>query len=374
MGMAGIKTPKKPQLPPSALARRMAQAADLAGNADGVASKEELKEVAGPGAQKALAKVDGLSGKRARAADALIANAASESIQTLDPMLKALPASMRRLALELDALWGNSDGQITPGEMERVAGLYLAALPFYFDDAQALLELADVLKLNDGRPAQQSSVLKLRLAVADTDTTEVTANRPYREILEEAIAESEVPGAPELLRDMLAHRPRYHRLSVLDHTAAAVKSAQALCDKAGVDWKLAGATMLLHDVGKVLDRHARDDDDGYSFFNHEEAGARWLKEKNLDPELVFQVKYHAALRVGTLDEIREVAQDNPERIGRMVLVYLADQVAKGDTPGNLQSMQEQKAKVLALADQAGLDGPALFDAANDMIRSGAWKI
>jgi putative nucleotidyltransferase with HDIG domain len=376
MGMSGIKSPKGPQVPPTQLGRRMAQAADLAGNADGVASQSELKAISGTGAKKALSKVDGLSFQRAKEVDALIHSAGSESLATLDPQLKVLPPAMRRLALELDGLWGNSDGQLSAQEFERVAGYYLAALPFYFDDAQALLELADFLKLDDAGapPAAQSSVLQLRLAVANADGAEVTEARPYRALLEEAIAEAEVPGAPGLLRDMVSHRPRYHRLSVLEHTASAVKAARAIAAEAGGDWRLAGATLLLHDIGKVLDRHARDDHDpGYSFFDHEGAGARWLRDRGVDPELVFQVKNHAMVRHSTADELRALAGGDQKRLGHMMLVYLSDQVAKGDTEGNMQSLSEQRPKVIALANEAGLDGARLFDFALDQIKSGAWR-
>jgi hypothetical protein len=121
--------------------------------------------------------------------------------------------------------------------------------------------------------------------------------------------------------------------------------------------------MLLHDVGKILERGAVESTGGggrYHFWGHEEAGADWLKGRGLPDDLVFQIRHHADLR--KLDEEGAVAlYGDGEDLRRALVVYVADQVAKGDTKDQLASFAQEEPKLRALAQRCGLCMDALLE-------------
>ncbi|MBI5498510.1 MAG: HDIG domain-containing protein [Deltaproteobacteria bacterium] len=345
-----------PSAPADPVARRLGVEADRKGNADGVASRAELDGLARSMQVKPGAAWDVDAAQRAATAKTLAAE--TKSVATLDPELRAMPPALRRLALELDGIWGNADGKVTPAEVDRVARYYLSALPFFSADARSLLELAQYLKL-DVAAAPVRNVVDLRAALSRVDRKEETAAKPFRALFDEAVAQAEVPGAPELLRDTLRHSPRWHRLSILEHSAVAVDAARELSARAGVDWKAAGATMLLHDVGKILERQVRDGAH-FTFWDHEELGAQWLQDKGVDAEMFFLIQNHSVLRELTVDELEARCGGDRTRMARLAVVYVADQVAKGDTPDQLQSLAQQEPKIREFARRAGVDADALF--------------
>src|SRR5690606_15457159 len=119
----------------------------------------------------------------------------------------------------------------------------------------------------------------------------------------------------------------------------------------------AGATLLLHDVGKILERHAAGR--GFHYHDHEETGARWLEERGVPADVAFHVRHHADLRAKSVAEMVALCGSD-ERLRQAVIVYVADQVAKGVTPDQLVSFDEQAPKIAALSARCGLDADALF--------------
>lgn len=350
-----------------ALAGRLHADADRLGDADGVATAGELAAVAAQ-IRADAPHFDRTARARADHAQALGQAAVQAPVTTLPASLRSLPEATRRLALEIDALWGNADGQITPDEVDRVARFTLATLPMFGGEASALLAIADQLGFVDNvPPAAQPHVLALRTAVLSQDAETVAKNRPYRALFDEAMAIADRPGAPELLRTAGQHNPNWHSLSILEHTAAAADAIATLCAKTGLDWPEAPGVMLLHDVGKILDRQARPEDASrdWSFWDHEHAGAAWLDGRGVDERTRFHVAHHADLRSMNRYALQGLA-GGPARLAEMLVVYVADQVAKGDRPAQIQSFKDQAPKIRALCDKAGIDADALFAAADDV--------
>lgn len=367
--MTEIRPPKS-----ASIQARLAAQADLAGNADGVATRAELAKLAGEIAKSPVAgATDPLhpAAERDEAYAKVLGKSSLDGVQTLAPELQKLPAPLRQLALEIDGNWGNADGQVTAAEIDRVARYYLAALPFFAKDAHHLLELAE--HLGYAKPAAAAkNVLSLRLAIADVDKKEVARGASFRALFDEAVAASDVPGLPGLLRDAAQHNPRWHRLSILEHTAVAVDAAATLAEAARVPWKNAAAVMLLHDVGKLTDRQLTPESDTekarYHFGGHEEAGAAWLRERGVDPDVAFHVAHHADLRSIPADELFEqVCGGDPRKLQEVLVVYVADQVAKGDAPDQLASFAAQEPKIRALCETAGLDAEALLSSRRALI-------
>jgi hypothetical protein len=335
--------------------------ADRQGDGDGVASPAELRKLASVVQSQDAPTLEASHGDRLAAARALVD--AGVPVTTLDSSLRKLPEPLRRLALELDGLWGNADGRVTAEEVGRVATTYLAALPFFTSDAQALLDLAHHLGL-DGTPGRATarSVVDLRVALDRVDRQAVAEARPFRELFDQAVAQGEVAGVPELLRSAAAHSPKWHQLSILEHSAASVEAMRLLAGEAGLDWKDGGAAMLLHDVGKLLTRKVTGDGQTprYAFWAHGTSGATWLEARGLSPELAFLVRHHDVLREYSSDQVVALCGGKAELVGKLVLVYLADQAAKGRTPDQVASLEAETPKILELSQRAGLDGPAML--------------
>lgn len=355
--------PKPKPLAEAAQVRRLAAEADLKGNADGVAEGAELSSVVAELAAKGAAGFDLEAGKRLQTARRLANSASTTPIATLDSRLQRAPEAVRRLALEIDTRWGNADGSTSLEEINRVATYYLAALPFFGGDAGTLLELSSYLgfdkNIGSSLMPRTSSLFDLRCSLRTLSDEEVQCGRPFRELFDEAVAAGERPGDPELLRDLLLHSPRWHQLSILEHTAVAVDVARALSEAAGLDWRDSGGTMLLHDVGKVLDRSVDPTSKEHHFTDHDENGARWLEERGISGEIAFQIRHHGAMREKSVAGLTELAGGDRDRLARMVVVYLADQTAKGRTPEQLRSLAKQMPKLRQLGEKAGLDMPAL---------------
>ncbi len=348
---------------PGALERRLLAAADRAGNADGLVGKAELARLVKQLESRPPASFDRDAEKRLEVARRLLSEAPAQPLSTLEPALRSMPEAVRRLALEIDALWGDADGQVQVEELDRVARYYLAVLPYFSAKAEDLLALASLLKLGSGADqASASGVVALRAAVAKLDSDQASSARPFGELFGEALQAAEIPGAPGLLREALQHSPRWHRLSILEHTAAATEAAHALAEAAGVDWQEAGATLLLHDVGKLLSRHAKERHGELRFYywDHEEVGARWLKQRQVPAELLFQIQNHLEIHRREAAEIIDLAGGDPARVARMLVVAAADSLGKGDTSHYLESWAKLQPRFLELAAFAGLDGPAML--------------
>jgi putative nucleotidyltransferase with HDIG domain len=276
------------------------------------------------------------------------------------------------VAIEIDRLWGQPDGRITVDELERVARYYLAALPFFTKEAGALLELAEHLGFADDRQAAPAAknVLSLRLAMAEVDKGEVARGQAFRALFDEALRAHDDPARPGLLRDVALHQPKWHRLSILEHTAVAVAAIKTLATSMGLEWKDAGAVMLLHDIGKVLERQTVTDPDGrdrHAFWGHEGVGARWLASRGLSPDLVFHVNHHGDLRAIGVEDMVALC-GTKERLAQAIVVYVADQVAKGDTPDQLASFAREWPKIEALCAHAGLDSARLAETRSALIQ------
>jgi len=383
-------------LPPGKISARLLQLADLqAGNADGTATKTEVQALLSRQAEAKTLDAGGChevedlllrDANRSEAQKIVDAGvSSSQGAATLDPELRELPAPLRKLALEIDALWGNSDGKIGIDELDRVARYYLAALPFFAPDAKALLELADRLGYTEtGGLAPSRSVIDLRAALASVDRGAVERGRDFREAYNEAIRCSDLPGAPERIRRAFAHSPRWHSLSILEHTAVAVDAASTLCQepalrptlsRLGVDRMDLAATMLLHDVGKLIDRRIVDtsgnpEERAYAFWNHEEIGAEWLRRHRIDPAIADRVEHHTDIRnyESAEDFWERQAERDPRKLAELIVVYVADQVAKGTKPAQLASFAEEAPKIRALCAKAGLDADALFAARRALVK------
>lgn len=348
--------------------RRMLAAADLAGDADGKVTRAELEGIQAAAAKGVVRTAEAgplghLSAEQADAYERATSAAARGPLPTLSEPLARLPAPLRRLALEMDALWGNADGQLSVEELDRVARFTLAVLPFFTKEASAVVELAEYLGLVEG-PRPANGVLALRLALAEVDKEEVARGAAFRALFDEAVAAGEVAGLPEMLRDAATHSPRWHSLSILEHTAVAVDAARSLASSLDVDWREAGATMLLHDVGKMLERYAHER--GFHYTNHESLGADWLERRGVSAEVAFHVRHHADLRTKSVEEMVALCGSG-ERLRQAILVYVADQVGKGVTPDQLESFREQAPKIAALCKVAGLDATALFEARRELL-------
>jgi len=337
--------------------RRIVSQADRLGNADGTTTPQELKSLVGA-LKLEQSTFDPLKQGRLERAEELLQGAAV--MPSLDPALRALPEGLRRLALEIDGLWGNADGKVSVAEIDRVAHLYTSAMPFFYDDAAKLLELAAQLHLDLDGPL---SGMKATMAGVDDDQR--TGARTYRQLFDDALAQLDLPGAPDLIREARLHSPCWHQLSILEHTAAAVRAVGMLEKASGLDWSTAEATLLLHDVGKLLTREVKDADPAapqFSFWGHTESGADWLKQHAVSDEIVQIVRNHEAIReLGTAQAVIDLAGGDRRVVGKLVLHYLADQAAKGSTPDQLASLAVQKPKVVELAKYAGLDAAKLFE-------------
>lgn len=346
--------------------RRLAAHADLRADGDGIATKKEIAAQTQAVTKPTKgSETNSIHPVEVRKSDLhqVLGKIDDVGIETLDPAIRALPAPIRKLALEVDGLWGTPDGKITVDEIDRVAKYYLAALPFFTKEAGALLELAQHLGFADdakSAPAAKN-VLSLRMAMAKVDKGEVARGENFRALLDEAISASDVPGVPGLLRDAALHQPKWHRLSILEHTAVAVTAVKDLATSVGLDWKDAGAIMLLHDIGKVLERNVVSEPDGkdrYAFWGHEGIGAQWLAAKGLDENLVFHVNHHADLRSKSVDEMIALC-GTKERLREAIVVYVADQTAKGDTEAQLASFAKEWPKIVTLCEHAGIDATKL---------------
>lgn len=347
--------------------QRLFEEADRLGDADGVCQPDELQRLVDTMAARGCAEFDEHGMDRLRLARQL---AAQKSVHWayLDPELQKLPAPLRRLAVEVDELWGNADGRISAEELERVARYYLSALPLFTREAGLLMELAHHLHLD--QDCCVPGVLALRVALSKVDNNQVKRAQPFRALFDAALAEADAPGAPELLREAVTHNTRWHRLSVLEHSALVVDAVADLCGTVGVPWKDGACAMFLHDVGKILDRQVQREGDTtrFSFWDHEAVGAEWLKSKGVSDELVFMVRYHGTLRGKTVEEMKELCGGDKERMARMMVLYVADQVAKGDTHDQLASFREQKPHILELCAWAGVDGHALLQRSAELRR------
>ena len=333
----------------------------MRGNQDGVATKAEVKALKAEHTEGRWS----LEAEKRAVADGfseLAGATAAGDVQTLAPEMQKLPAALRSLALELDHLWGNSDGHVSAAELDKVARFTLAALPFFTPEASEILALADQLGYTTEK-APVANVLNLRLALSNIPKDDASGNARFRELLDEAITEGETVGVPELLRDATRHAPRYHSLSVLEHSAYAVKSISALSEVAGLGFPAGAATMLLHDVGKIIDRtlwtHDDGSLDGYSFKQHEAEGAAWLKARGLDPAMIFHVTHHGVYRTMSADEIRTLCPDK-ETLAQAMIVYLADSLAKGNEPALVESFALERPKITELLIDAGLDADVLL--------------
>lgn len=357
--------------------RKVLVAADRAGDADGITSQQEMAAMAETLESQVLPTFDLQATERKQAAAGLLGKVDEAGIETLAPELRALPTQLQRLALEVDSLWGNTDGELSVEEVDRVAKYYLSALPFFMEDASMLMELATHLGWAEALPsegetgAKASSVVALQIALSKVDQAELeeaASLKPFRALFDEAIKDAEVPGAPELLRDAATHSPRWHRLSILEHTASTVRAAHALSEAVDRDWKDVGATMLLHDVGKILERKVRDEPShsAFHFYDHEAIGARWLEERGIPDEMKFQIHNHCVLRKKSVDEMVALSGGDPQRLGNMVMVYVSDQLGKGDTPDQLESFDQQRDKIKTLAKMAGIDGERLLATADQL--------
>lgn len=341
--------------------RRLLAAADLAGDADGRVTRDELEGIQAA-ASKSVVRGEGvepedpLSRAQADAYERAMSVTERGSLATLSEPLARLPAPLRRLALEVDALWGDADGQVTTEELDRIARYTLAALPFFTKEAAAIVELAEYLGFDEG-PRVAEGVLALRVALAEVDRDEVARGSAFKALFDEALAAGEVAGLPEMLRDAATHSPRWHSLGILEHTAVAVAAARSLSRSLDMDWRAAGATLLLHDVGKILERHAAER--GFHYGGHEELGARWLEERGLPDDVAFHVRHHADLRGKSVEEMVALFESD-ERLQQAIVVYVADQIAKGVTPDQLASFDEQAPKIATLCARSGLDPAALF--------------
>ncbi len=361
--------------PADATARRLFAAADLRGDADGKASASELAAIRA-GVTNDVVRGDSPSGgvadvahghgstpPHADAYERAVVSARAGEVTTLAEPLRRLPAPLRRLALEVDSLWGDADGRVTTAELDRVARFTLAALPFFTKEADAILELAQYLGLDAGARTAPS-VLGLRLALATVDRDGASGAADFRELFDEAVRAGEVLGLPGMLRDAAQHAPHWHSLSILEHSAVASSAARSLSALLDVDWRLAGATMLVHDVGKMLERHATAH--GFSYTDHEALGAEWLKERGVSDDVVFHVRHHADLRKASADELAALCGTR-ERLRQHLLVYVADQIAKGSEPAQLASFEEQAPKIADLASRCGIDAQELFEARRALV-------
>ncbi len=377
----------------------VAQVADLHGNRDGLTSSSELRTFADSLKLHRNYAGDGLEFRQVQRAIAALGhprsptstdtarNPGSQGIAGLSPRL-------REIAMNIDTVWGNADGRVHQAEISKVAAYYLPALAYFTDEAAQLIELAQALSLSDA-PIVGTLHRELN-GLKDCPSRNLLHARA---LLDEAIAEADLPGAPSLLRDVRYHSPQWHGLGVLQHITTSVAAVEALADTladtiAGTladtiadttaDTKaplssgevLAGpnakqrlsSTMLLHDIGKVLGRRgvssaaAR----SYRFTDHEHEGADWLRQRNLDPDILWLVENHMIIRPNSAQSVIASCGNDASRVGELVMVYVADQVAKGNTPDQLKSFEQQTPKLRELCKFAGLDAGKLLERAGQL--------
>ncbi len=298
---------------------------------------------------------------------------ATTSAAQLAPVsIASIPKPLQRLANELDALWGDGDGQLSVAEVDRVAKYVLAALPFFTSEAGAILELADALGFTKD-PGANATLSSIRKGLDALDQQEVTDGKPYRAFLDAAIAEADRRGSPANIRDAAAHNPTYHRLSILEHTAASVLAIRTFAQVAGVDWTQAGAVMLLHDVGKILRRNksawtsrlSGGQEKDWNFSGHEHLGADWLRARGVDANFEWHVRHHGDLRQMSRAELDTLLRAPKRTLQEFFLVSLADLLAKGNSPALVASAAQTKPRFAALAKAADLDFHALWSAYED---------
>lgn len=297
---------------------------------------------------------------------------ATTTTTTLAPVsIAKIPKPLQALANELDALWGDRDGKVSVAEVDRVAKYVLAALPFFTSEASAILELADALGFTKD-PQANETFSSIRKGLDSLDHQEIAQGKPYRQFLDAAIAEADKQGGPDCIRDAAAHNLTYHRLSILEHTAAAVLAIRTFAQTAGVDWTDAGAIMLLHDVGKLLQRNqpawaARlpPGEKNWNFSGHEHLGADWLKARGVDANFEWHVRHHGDLRQMAPRELGKLLKGPQRTLQEFFLVSLADLLAKGDSPALVASAERSKPRFRKLATAAGLDFEMLWSAYED---------
>jgi hypothetical protein len=272
------------------------------------------------------------------------------ALRTVAPQLDALPAPLRRLALEIDALWGNADGKISLQEFQRVSGYYLAAGSMFTDRIVELIELGEHLGLAD-------AVRDLRAQLAQLEAPTETMKQA-RELFDLAVAEGELPGRPQALRSADLHSPRYHQLSILEHSVNAVHAMKELCELAGRDWKDPAAVMLLHDVGKVLAFNSHWG--AKTFHEHDRVASTWLEHQGAAESIIYAVRHHEEMRTLNVAALEAKLGGDRDRLALMTLIYLADASAKGQTPDQLASFESELPKVRELCQRARLDAQALI--------------
>lgn len=347
----------------ASLKYKLLMLADLRGDADGLASCEDVHTLVSDWTRDSLPTYDWLALERLNVAEQLLEESRSQRSITLSSTLRQQSLSLRRLALEINGLWGTANGHIACVEIERVARFYLFAWPFFKAESAVLVELARVIDCFETLSQQPDSFLhRLHYALHSAPQELTTLELQARSWFDEALIHSEVPGSPEYMRDVENHSPKWHSLSILEHVAVAIRGVRALSDAIHFEWREGPATMLLHDVGKILTRQLRADGvhSTFTFWDHEPEGAAWLQQRGADSHLVFQVAHHAVLRELPFEELKELARHDAQCIAQMVIVYCADQLGKGNTPPQRQSFTLQYEKILALARYAEIDGIALI--------------
>lgn len=321
----------------------------------------------------------------------------SREVQALDEaQCGQLPSYFKALAARVDGLWGRADGRVEQDEIDRAGLFLLAAARFYRDQGELLLDLAEQLGLHESRvmtsldaklqalngERRPSPAKIIRLcrrtgwsypkarAELEKELQPPIDRRWARNIFEDVLASTDIPGLPELLREARTHSRKWHQFGVLHHIAVGVHNVEILAAAVGIDFTSAPDIMLLHDIGKMLSRELKPakrrdavfQEEGtksfkYSFHGHEDRGADRLAELGVDEYFVFHVRHHGTLRYITADDpedrrralpfFRDVlpelsaSADRPfrdhgrtgrELLREMVIIYVADQMAKGDQP------------------------------------------
>ena len=194
-----------------------------------------------------------------------------------------LPPDLKAFALQVEAHWGDGHGEISTQALRRFAQLTCNAIAFFVDDATQLLALTDALGQAQSPPLK-AALVDVKAKLAALTPAERERAKPFRVHFDAAVSIADAKGPTALIRDAAHHHPRYHQHSIVEHTTLAVAAVNALASSAGIEWKDAGAVMLLHDVGKMiasntwsLPGYARPGEKNWNFTNHEAIGADWLK-------------------------------------------------------------------------------------------------
>jgi tRNA nucleotidyltransferase (CCA-adding enzyme) len=178
---------------------------------------------------------------------------------------------------------------------------------------------------------------------------------------------------PELVGQWGCGQNRYHAYDVWTHTMKCVYNTR--CDP------ILRFAALFHDIGKVKACEFSEDNDDYTFYEHEIIGAeiadKWLREykfSNEDRErIVHLVRHHfihytpkwtnAAVR----RFIRRVGQENVEDV---VLLAVSDLLAKGlpieDEIINLLTLRDRARKSIAIGEPININHLAVNG--NDVMR------